>query len=134
MTSSMHAIEIPCCLCGTMILPNAANQCTACLAQEVDLKAILQRGPGGGEITIHQCRQCRRHQRSEKVWDLMEPESPELLALCLKSIPALAPKASPKMHLADAIWGKCVKSWRAKGRRKYDLKQLSLTFQVFPSS
>jgi len=87
-----------------MILPNAANQCTVCLAQEVDLKAILQRGPGGGEITIHQCRQCRRHQRSEKVWDLMEPESPELLALCLKSIPALAPKASPKMHLADAIW------------------------------
>jgi nonsense-mediated mRNA decay protein 3 len=91
-----------------MILPNAANQCTACLAQEVDLKAILQRGPGGGDLTIHVCRQCRRHQRSEKLWELMEPESPELLALCLKAVPALGPKASPKMHLVDAIWGTSV--------------------------
>ncbi len=32
------AIEIPCCLCGTLILPNAANQCGACLAQQFDLK------------------------------------------------------------------------------------------------
>ena len=119
----MKAIEIPCCLCGTMILPNAANQCTACLAQEVDLKAILQRGPGGGEITIYQCRQCRRHQRSEKLWDLMEPESPELLALCLKSIPALGSKASPKMHLVDAIWGKYVQ-WNSH----HDRIQLQIAF------
>ena len=36
--SSMTAIQIPCCLCGTMILPNSANQCGACLAQQFDLK------------------------------------------------------------------------------------------------
>ena len=32
------AIEIPCCLCGTMIIPNGQNQCGACLAQQFDLK------------------------------------------------------------------------------------------------
>ena len=40
--SSMTAIEIPCCLCGTMILPNSANQCGACLAQQFDLKVRKQ--------------------------------------------------------------------------------------------
>ena len=32
------AVQIPCCLCGTLIIPNAANQCGSCLAQQFDLK------------------------------------------------------------------------------------------------
>ena len=32
------AIQIPCCLCGTQIIPNNANQCGSCLAQQFDLK------------------------------------------------------------------------------------------------
>lgn len=65
---------------------------------------MLQRGPGGGDIVIHQCRQCRRFERTEKVFEYLDIESPELLALCLKHIPALASSADPKMHLVDAMW------------------------------
>mmetsp|Transcript_38507 Transcript_38507/g.57723 ORF Transcript_38507/g.57723 Transcript_38507/m.57723 type:complete len:656 (-) Transcript_38507:293-2260(-) len=123
-TSSMRAIQIPCCLCGTMIHPNAANQCGSCLAQQFDLKTILQRGPGGSDLIIHQCRQCRRYERSENVKQFADYqlESPELLALCLKRIPALQPgshkqsgasqidgmmqnrNAVESIHLADAMW------------------------------
>lgn len=102
--STRTAIEIPCCLCGTMILPNNANQCSACLAQEFDLKSLLQRGPGGGDIVIHQCRKCRRFERTEKVFEPLEHETPELLALCLKHIPALSSASDPKLHLVDAMW------------------------------
>lgn len=89
-----------------MILPNAANQCGTCLAQEFDLKGTLQRGPGGAHgIVVHQCRQCRKFERvAGRPYEHLEPESPELLALCLKHIPALASSATPKMHLVDAIW------------------------------
>ena len=87
-----------------MILPNAANQCSSCLAQDFDLKSILQRGPGGGDIIIHQCRQCRRFERNERLYEHLDIESPELLALCLKHIPALSASADPKLHLVDAMW------------------------------
>lgn len=97
------AIQIPCCICGTMILPNAANQCSSCIAQDFDLKSILQRGPGGGDIVIYQCRQCRRFARNERLYEHLDVESPELLALCLKHIPALA-AADPTLHLVDAMW------------------------------
>lgn len=97
------ALQIPCCICGTMIVPNAANQCSSCLAQDFDLKSLLQRGPGGGDIIIHQCRQCRRFERTERNFDYLEMESPALLSLCLKHIPALS-AAEPKMNLVDAMW------------------------------
>ena len=50
---------------------------------------MLQRGPGGGGIYINQCRRCRRYEHSEHLYAHHEPESPELLALCLRNIPAL---------------------------------------------
>lgn len=107
---ALTATQIPCCLCGTMILPNAANQCATCLAQEFDLHDRMQRGPGGADkITIHQCRQCRRFKRTEKYWEHAEHESPQLLSLCLKHIPALQNQAasassSAPLHLVDASW------------------------------
>jgi len=110
-TMSMNAVEIPCCLCGTMILPNAANQCRTCLAQEVDVRSILQRGPNGAEnIILHQCRQCRKFSpktefgNSTKKYMPIDLESPEMMALCLKHIPALAPNGSPKFKLVDAMF------------------------------
>jgi nonsense-mediated mRNA decay protein 3 len=121
-TATLTSVEIPCCLCGTLIPPNAANQCTTCLAQEFDLAGRLQRGPGGGSeqhntIDVHQCRQCRRFQptpNSKRYVDA-DPESPELLAVCLKHIPALqgqsrgggaGSSAQSRLHLVDAgfIW------------------------------
>jgi nonsense-mediated mRNA decay protein 3 len=103
--NGMKATEIPCCLCGTMILPNAVNQCSTCLSQEVDLRGLLQRGPGGSDhINIHQCRKCRRFARTERNFVDIELESPELMGICLKHIPALASNASPKIQVKDAIF------------------------------
>jgi len=113
-------IQIPCCLCGTLIVPNAANQCTTCLASQFDLTSILNRGPGGAQtINVYQCRRCRRYEMSDngKRWQLLESESPEMLSLCLKRIPALQ-QGSKKgggeqhmmssgissLHLVDASW------------------------------
>ena len=50
---------IPCCTCGAIITPNPSNQCAACLAT-VDIASLVRRGPGGGDLTIYQCRQCRK--------------------------------------------------------------------------
>lgn len=112
----MTAIQIPCCLCGTMILPNSANQCGACLAQQFDLKSIIQKGPSGGDLCIFQCRQCRRYESSEnsKRFNFYEPESPDLLALCMKRIPALQSSniqsnkinntALSGLKVLDAMW------------------------------
>jgi nonsense-mediated mRNA decay protein 3 len=104
----MTSVQIPCCVCGSLIYPNAANQCGSCLAHDVDLSTLLQQGPGGTDHpTIHQCRQCRRYQQTAKHYIYAEPESPELLALCLKHIPALqhgSHQHSSPIRIVDASW------------------------------
>ena len=100
-----------------MIISNPANQCATCLAQQLDLTSILQGKDGA--ISILQCRQCRRYSRTETVWEDCEPESPQLLSICLKHIPALTKnhhhhyhnnsnntngKYMTKLQLKDAIW------------------------------
>ena len=108
MTTSLTATTIPCCLCGTMILPNSANQCKTCLAQQVDLHSLLQNGPNGHHVpTMHQCRQCRFFQVTEKLYKPMEMESPELLSNCLKHLPALQNNnntTDTRIKLMDAMW------------------------------
>jgi nonsense-mediated mRNA decay protein 3 len=107
--------EIPCCLCGTRILPNAANQCGTCLASKIDLAGALQAGPGNApHVTIHQCRVCRRFARTSAKYEDAEMESPELLSICLKHIPALSSSNSnsssssalghSNLRLIDAGW------------------------------
>jgi len=83
-------------------------------------KAVLQRGPGGAhDISVHQCRRCRRYERPSESsstgrYEYHEPESPELLALCLKHIPALQHSKGGeqhaksvgvgRIHVVDAMW------------------------------
>lgn len=101
------AVQIPCCLCGTMILPNSANQCGTCLAQQFDLKELLLTKNSGEMLSIHQCRQCRRFARTDTVFEDCGPESPQLLSICLKHIPAFVntkAMSSAKLHILDAIW------------------------------
>eukprot|EP00979_Chaetoceros_neogracilis_P011188 scaffold2719_cov266-Chaetoceros_neogracile.AAC.11 len=53
------AVQIPCCLCGTLIIPNNANQCGTCLAQQCDLKILNKHlvaippvdGPRGSSVS-----------------------------------------------------------------------------------
>lgn len=103
-STTYTAVKIPCCLCGVSILPNAANQCSACLAQQFNLKELLQKG--GDRIDIYQCRQCRKFARTETVFEDCGPESPQLLSICLKHIPGFVQtkSTSAKLHIVDAIW------------------------------
>jgi hypothetical protein len=82
---------IPCCTCGATITPNPSNQCAACLAT-VDIASLVRRGPGGGDLIIYQCRQCRKFDPNgdgKQRFIQVELESPELMAIVLKQIPAL---------------------------------------------
>lgn len=102
-------MKIPCCLCGVMIAPNAANQCPTCLAQNFDLKSMLQGNTNDAPIVINQCRQCRRYARTDVRYEFCEPESPQLLSICLKHIPILMKKGHSshtynKLHVMDSSW------------------------------
>mmetsp|Transcript_3483 Transcript_3483/g.8292 ORF Transcript_3483/g.8292 Transcript_3483/m.8292 type:complete len:593 (+) Transcript_3483:132-1910(+) len=110
-TISNAVNKIPCCLCGTMILPNAANQCPSCLAQNFDLKSMVQGNKVGDPIVVHQCRQCRCFQARPESdhYQYCEPESPQLLTICLKHIPILNKKGHSnqtynKIHVMDTSW------------------------------
>lgn len=101
--ATLTAIQIPCCLCGTMIYPNAANQCTTCLSHHFNLQEYIQRPSASrtgntsssttsdpdNKIVIYQCRNCRRFQRTEKCWESADHESSQLMSICLKQVPAL---------------------------------------------
>lgn len=110
-TISYAVNKIPCCLCGTMILPNAANQCPSCHAQNFDLKSLIQGNKVGDPLIIHQCRQCRRFNARADTdhYQYCEPESPQLLTICLKHIPILNKKGHSnqtynKIHIVDTSW------------------------------
>ncbi len=101
--------KIPCCLCGMMILPNAAAQCSSCLASQFDLTALLN----GSDVQVNRCKRCLRYQNGpgDKHYQYMEGESQELMALCLKSIPALtnhgqvqAVSGVQGIKLVDSSW------------------------------
>ncbi len=57
----------------------------------MDIASIIRRGPGGGDLVIHQCRQCRKFDRAGdgRNYLHLEPEGPDLMAVLLKQIPAL---------------------------------------------
>lgn len=78
-------------MCGDMIYPNDANRCSNCLALNYNLQERLCTDRDGKTqyVTIYQCRECRRFQRTEKYSESYEMESSELLTLCLKHVPAL---------------------------------------------
>mmetsp|Transcript_2240 Transcript_2240/g.4584 ORF Transcript_2240/g.4584 Transcript_2240/m.4584 type:complete len:626 (-) Transcript_2240:102-1979(-) len=112
-TNRLTTSLIPCCTCGAIITPNPSNQCAACLAT-IDISSIVQRGPGGQDLVIHQCRQCRRYDRNGdgRHFMLLDPESPDMMATLLKQIPALSGKGQQHMrqsgvealHLLDSLF------------------------------
>ena len=90
----LHAAMVRCCICGVMTPKNAANTCINCLKSQIDITEGIPK-----ELVLHHCRDCNRYQRPP--WTLCEPESAELLALCLKNI-----KGLKRVKLLDAsfIW------------------------------
>ena len=86
-TTGTDLPTIPCCLCGIMIKSNAANQCAQCLSQQFDLTSTLN---AGGELCVNRCKRCLRYESAGRNgrYEELEPESKELLALCMRNIPA----------------------------------------------
>ena len=60
-------------------------------APTIDVAGLVNRGPGGGELVLKQCRTCRRYDAfgGGKRFAALDVESPELMAVLLKQIPAL---------------------------------------------
>ncbi|EIN08160.1 NMD3-domain-containing protein [Punctularia strigosozonata HHB-11173 SS5] len=88
--------RVLCADCGTPIVPNSANLCVACLRNSVDITEGI---PKQSSLTF--CRNCERFSSPPNAWIIAQPESQELLALCLRRI-----KGLNKVRLTDAhfIW------------------------------
>lgn len=84
-----------CCLCGASMVPNALMQCASCIASETDILGKIPKS-----CTLSQCRGCSRWNKPP--WAACEPESRELLAMCLKRIKGLG----KDLRLVDAsfVW------------------------------
>ncbi|KAL5522743.1 hypothetical protein ACEPAG_8761 [Sanghuangporus baumii] len=88
--------RVLCADCGTLIEPNSANLCLACLRNSVDItEGIPKQG------TLSFCKNCERFLSPPSAWIIAEPESRDLLAICLKKL-----KGLNKVRLIDAgfIW------------------------------
>eukprot|EP00919_Chromeraceae_sp_WS-2016_P046708 GHVR01110843.1.p1 GENE.GHVR01110843.1~~GHVR01110843.1.p1 ORF type:complete len:111 (+),score=10.49 GHVR01110843.1:79-411(+) len=74
--------NILCCECGTSIQPNPSMMCPLCLRSRVDISVGVSK-----QVVLSYCKDCNRYMKPP--WVVCEPESKELLALCLKKIKGL---------------------------------------------
>lgn len=88
--------KILCCECGTLISPNPANMCVACIRTRIDISENIPK-----QAMLHFCRFCERYLQPPTTWIACPLESRELLSLCLKKL-----KGLNKVRLVDAafIW------------------------------
>ncbi|CDO69114.1 hypothetical protein BN946_scf185042.g16 [Trametes cinnabarina] len=88
--------RVLCADCGTPIVPNSANLCVACLRNSVDITEGIPK-----QASVSYCRNCERFLSPPSTWTIAQPESKELLAICLKKL-----KGLNKVRLTDAhfIW------------------------------
>ncbi|TFK83515.1 NMD3-domain-containing protein [Polyporus arcularius HHB13444] len=88
--------RVLCADCGTPIVPNSANLCVACLRNTVDITEGIPK-----QASISFCRNCERFLSPPSSWMIAQPESQELLALCLKKL-----KGLNRVRLTEAhfIW------------------------------
>ncbi|KAF8317684.1 NMD3-domain-containing protein [Clavulina sp. PMI_390] len=88
--------RVLCADCGDVIEPNSANLCIPCLRNSVDITEGIPK-----QATVNFCRNCDRFLSPPTSWTSAQPESRELLAICLKKL-----KGLNKIRLIDAgfIW------------------------------
>lgn len=84
-----------CCSCGVPMVPNQTMRCAQCLKAEVSIIDGISRA-----VVLARCRNCSRYNRPP--WTACEPESRELLGICLKRIRGLG----KEVRLVDAafVW------------------------------
>eukprot|EP00621_Florenciella_sp_RCC1693_P004342 CAMPEP_0182545700 /NCGR_PEP_ID=MMETSP1323-20130603/34907_1 /TAXON_ID=236787 /ORGANISM="Florenciella parvula, Strain RCC1693" /LENGTH=379 /DNA_ID=CAMNT_0024756865 /DNA_START=68 /DNA_END=1204 /DNA_ORIENTATION=+ len=99
--------DIACCLCGTMIQPNGVNTCNACLGEKYKITAPLDYG---GDMELLMCKRCGRFRTkhsgkgSKETWAECELETPQLMALCLRTAETRIAKAGLELKEAEWIW------------------------------
>ncbi|VDK20440.1 unnamed protein product, partial [Anisakis simplex] len=89
--------RIVCCECGTVIEPNSANMCVACIRAKVDITEGI---PKQSQLT--KCKFCERYLLPPNGWFHADLESKELMSLALKKIKSTL----AKVRLTDAsfVW------------------------------
>lgn len=68
-----------CCMCSLPIPPNPTSMCVLCIRTQVDITEGI-----ATNLTIHQCRGCKRYLRPP--WVEAKLESRELMAVCLRKV------------------------------------------------
>ncbi|KAH9061055.1 NMD3-domain-containing protein [Lactarius vividus] len=88
--------RVLCADCGDPIVPNSANLCINCLRNTVDITEGIPK-----QASVSYCRNCERFLSPPAQWMIAQPESQELLAICLKKL-----KGLNRVRLTDAhfIW------------------------------
>ena len=85
---------IPCCECSTTIQPNQRNLCRTCLSAATNLAKSVPK-----QVPLHRCSSCQRILTRSQAWVIANPESRELLAVCLKQLKGLT-----ELKLVDAAF------------------------------
>ncbi|CAK9024797.1 unnamed protein product [Durusdinium trenchii] len=90
---------VKCCLCGVQL--SAAVQtgarCVQCLRKEVDVGASVHR-----RGQVHRCNTCQRWLRPNGGWTVADPESRELLGICLKNVKGIGREL--QLVTASFLW------------------------------
>jgi len=88
--------QILCCQCGTLITPNPANMCVACLRTQIDISEGIPK-----QATLYFCKGCDRYLQPPEQWIKCSLESRELLGICLAKL-----KGLNRVRLIDAgfLW------------------------------
>lgn len=88
--------QVPCCMCGSMILPNEACLCVVCLQRETSLQNEKE-----DVNELIQCKSCNKwcSHIGKDTWVYHELESAGLLGLCVKKLGSIS-----KAKILDAAW------------------------------
>ncbi|KAJ6831980.1 60S ribosomal export protein NMD3 [Iris pallida] len=89
---------IPCPTCSTPILPSSVNQCPRCLSARADLTSPLPR-----HLSLY-CPECISYLQPPKTYLRADPESKQLLSICLSRVKKPLSSNRLKLIHADFVW------------------------------
>eukprot|EP01053_Blabericola_migrator_P001005 Blabericola_migrator_1__1004@NODE_1253_length_4978_cov_98_123396_g847_i0_p2_GENE_NODE_1253_length_4978_cov_98_123396_g847_i0NODE_1253_length_4978_cov_98_123396_g847_i0_p2_ORF_typecomplete_len610_score150_20NMD3/PF04981_13/4_2e69DUF2572/PF10833_8/0_16_NODE_1253_length_4978_cov_98_123396_g847_i08522681 len=91
---------ILCCVCGVATEVNDMRMCLDCIKAQADITASVSRSG-----VVHYCKNCERYESDQGKWLVCEPESKEMLALCVRKIKGLGDGArNPRLVDCNFIW------------------------------
>lgn len=91
--------SVPCCKCGILMQPNAANMCVKCLRSEVDITEGLLKH----QRLVH-CPECDSYLQPPRTWIKAQLESKELLTFCLNRLKRNFASNKVRLIHAEFIW------------------------------